>query len=125
MHLKKRDVKLKTRRCDFNTYINKIKFDEKGLVPVVVQDFKTKDVLMLAYANKDALRKTLETGLAHYWSRSREKIWLKGETSGNIQEIVEIKVDCDADAILYIVRQKGVACHTGNWSCFYRKINEL
>ena len=99
-----------------------IKFDERGLVPVVVQDVKTKEVLMLAYANEEALRKTFETGYAHYWSRSRKKLWMKGETSGNVQKVVEVRIDCDNDAILYVVEQKGVACHTGNYSCFYRRL---
>jgi len=99
-----------------------IKFDERGLVPVVVQDAKTKEVLMLAYANEEALRKTFETGYAHYWSRSRKKLWMKGETSGNVQKVVEVRIDCDNDAILYVVEQKGVACHTGNYSCFYRRL---
>ena len=99
-----------------------IKFDERGLVPVVVQDAKTKEVLMLAYANEEALRKTFETGYAHYWSRSRRKLWMKGETSGNVQKVLEVRIDCDNDAILYIVEQKGVACHTGNYSCFYRRL---
>ncbi|HIP25143.1 MAG TPA: phosphoribosyl-AMP cyclohydrolase [Archaeoglobus profundus] len=100
-----------------------IKFDEKGLVPVIVQDVNTKEILMLAYANREALKKTLETGYAHYWSRSRKKIWMKGETSGNIQRVVEVRIDCDGDAILYLVEQKGVACHTGNYTCFYRQLN--
>ena len=78
---------------------------------------------MLAYANEEAIKKTLETGFAHYWSRSRKKLWKKGETSGNVQEIVEIRVDCDNDALLYLVKQKGNACHTGNYSCFYRRLN--
>ncbi|HIP63298.1 MAG TPA: phosphoribosyl-AMP cyclohydrolase [Archaeoglobus profundus] len=100
-----------------------IKFDEKGLVPVIVQDINTKEVLMLAYANREALKKTLETGYAHYWSRSRRKIWMKGETSGNFQRVVEVRIDCDGDAILYLVEQKGVACHTGNYTCFYRQLS--
>ncbi len=99
-----------------------IKFDERGLVPVVVQDVKTKEVLMLAYANEEALKKTFETGYAHYWSRSRKKLWMKGETSGNVQKVVEVRIDCDNDAILYLVEQRGVACHTGNYSCFYRTL---
>ncbi len=99
-----------------------IKFDERGLVPVIVQDAKTKEVLMLAYANREALKKTFETGYAHYWSRSRKKLWMKGETSGNVQKVVEVRIDCDNDAILYLVEQKGVACHTGNYSCFYRTL---
>jgi phosphoribosyl-AMP cyclohydrolase len=102
-----------------------LKFDEKGLIPVVVQDVNTKEVLMVAYANEEAIRKTLETGYAHYWSRSRKKLWMKGETSGNVQRVVEIRVDCDGDALLYLVEQKGVACHTGNYSCFYRKLEDF
>ena len=89
-----------------------------GLVPVVVQDEKTKDVLMLAYANKEALSLSFSTGVAHYWSRSRASLWKKGETSGNIQEIRSIDKDCDKDTILYVVNQNGVACHNGTWSCF-------
>ena len=98
-----------------------IKFNEQNLVPVITQDANG-EVLMLAYANKEALRLTLQTGKAHYFSRSRRKLWLKGETSGNTQEVQEVLIDCDQDAVLYRVKQKGVACHTGNRSCFYRKI---
>ena len=105
------------------TMFDDVKFNEKGLVPVIVQDAETREVLMLAYANEDALKLTLQTGKAHYWSRSREKIWMKGETSGNFQDVVEVRIDCDGDALLYIVRQKGVACHTGSYSCFFRKLN--
>jgi phosphoribosyl-AMP cyclohydrolase len=97
-----------------------LKFDDKGLVPVITQDVKTKEVLMLAYANEEALKKTLTSGYAHYWSRSRKRIWKKGESSGNVQRIVEIRVDCDCDAILYVVEQEGNACHTGNYTCFFR-----
>lgn len=94
-----------------------------GLIPVIVQDVETNSVLMLAYMNEEAWKKTLETGKAHYWSRSRKKIWLKGETSGHIQDVVEILIDCDKDAILLKVHQRGgAACHTGYRSCFYRKI---
>jgi len=99
-----------------------IRFNDKGLVPVVAQDVETKEVLMLAYANEEAVTKTIETGFAHYWSRSRKKLWKKGESSGNVQEIVEVRIDCDGDALLYLVRQRGVACHTGNYSCFYRRL---
>ena len=105
--------------------IRKLKFDERGLIPVVTQDVKTGEVLMLAYANEEALRLTLESGYAHYWSRSRKKLWKKGETSGNTQKVVEVRVDCDMDAVLYIVNQTGNACHTGNYTCFYRKIDEI
>lgn len=79
---------------------------------------------MLAYANEEAIKKTIETGFAHYWSRSRKKLWKKGETSGNVQKVVEIRIDCDNDALLYLVKQKGVACHTGNYSCFYRRLKD-
>ncbi|GBC75318.1 Phosphoribosyl-AMP cyclohydrolase [archaeon HR06] len=102
-----------------------LKFSENKLIPVIVQDYKTKEILMLAYANEEAIRKTLETGYAHYWSRSRKKLWKKGEESGNYQEVLDIKVDCDGDAILYLVRQKGVACHTGEKSCFHNKLDEF
>jgi phosphoribosyl-AMP cyclohydrolase len=100
-------------------FVRKIDFAKgDGLVPVIVQDEKTKDILMLAYANKEALTLSLTTGVAHYWSRSRSSLWKKGETSGNIQKIKRIDTDCDQDTILYVVEQNGVACHTGDWSCF-------
>ena len=97
-----------------------IKFDSNGLVPVITQDADTAEVLMLAYANLEALEKTITNGQAHYYSRSRKELWHKGATSGNVQHIVDIRRDCDSDAILYTVRQEGFACHTGNNSCFYR-----
>jgi len=96
----------------------------KGLIPVVVQDERTKEVLMVAYANREALEKTLQTGYAHYYSRSRKELWKKGETSGNLQRVKKVLVDCDGDALLYIVEQKGVACHTGEYSCFFTKVGE-
>ncbi|MCS7129595.1 MAG: phosphoribosyl-AMP cyclohydrolase [Candidatus Caldarchaeum sp.] len=103
--------------------LNELRFEgEKGLVPVVVQDAETKEVLMLAYADLEALRLTMETGLAHFWSRSRKKLWLKGEESGNFQNVVEVRADCDGDAVLYIVNPKGPACHTGNKSCFHNPL---
>jgi len=98
-----------------------IRFDERGLVPVVVQDFYSKDVLMLAYANREAIRKTLETGYAHYYSRSRQTLWMKGQTSGHTQRIKRILFDCDEDTLLYVVEQRGAACHTNHRSCFYRE----
>ena len=104
--------------------IDELKFDSKGLIPAIVQDEKTKDVLMIAYMNKESLEKTLKEGKTCYWSRSRKKLWTKGETSGNFQKVKAIYYDCDMDALLLIVDQIGVACHTGNRSCFYRKINE-
>jgi phosphoribosyl-ATP pyrophosphohydrolase/phosphoribosyl-AMP cyclohydrolase len=101
-------------------WTDQITFDDRGLVPVVAQDARTGEVLMLAWANADALRLTQETGHAHYWSRSRASMWIKGETSGHVQEVVDVRVDCDADAVLYRVRQTGPACHTGERSCFHR-----
>jgi phosphoribosyl-AMP cyclohydrolase len=93
------------------------------LIPAIAQDHLTGEVLMLAYVNEEALAKTRETGKAHYWSRSRKKLWLKGESSGHYQLVKEIKVDCDADAVLFIVEQLGGACHTGYKSCFYRTLD--
>jgi phosphoribosyl-AMP cyclohydrolase len=93
-----------------------------GLVPVIVQEASSKDVLMLAYMNEESLRQTLETGIATYYSRSRQGLWVKGETSGHYQYVKEIKIDCDEDTILLIVDQVGAACHTGAHSCFYRDL---
>jgi phosphoribosyl-AMP cyclohydrolase len=92
-----------------------------GLIPVVVQDANSKKVLMLAYANEEALAKTLKTGYAHYWSRSRQKLWMKGETSGHTQKIKRVVADCDYDTLLYVVEQKGPACHTGAETCFHHE----
>ncbi|MDD1705702.1 MAG: phosphoribosyl-AMP cyclohydrolase [Methanoregulaceae archaeon] len=94
-----------------------------GLVPVVVQDIMTLDVLMVAYADEEALRLTRDTGFAHYFSRSRKKIWKKGEESGHVQKVRQILVDCDEDCLLYLVEQTGAACHTGYQTCFYRTID--
>jgi phosphoribosyl-AMP cyclohydrolase len=96
---------------------------QQRLMPVVAQDWATREVLMLAYMNDEALKRTRETGKAHYWSRSRNKLWLKGESSGNTQTVKEIRIDCDNDAILLLVEQRGGACHTGYRSCFYRRID--
>lgn len=93
-----------------------------GLVPCIVQDYKTLQVLMLAYMNEESLQKTVETGLATYWSRSRNELWVKGETSGHYQHVKEILVDCDEDTILLKVDQDTAACHTGKYSCFYRNL---
>jgi phosphoribosyl-AMP cyclohydrolase len=99
-----------------------LSFDD-GLLPVVAQDAETDEVLTLAYASPEALRRTEETGLAHYYSRSRDELWQKGESSGHRQRIREIRVDCDADALLYIVEQETAACHTGYRSCFHRRVD--
>ncbi|ADQ40959.1 phosphoribosyl-ATP diphosphatase [Caldicellulosiruptor acetigenus I77R1B] len=99
--------------------ISALKFDQNGLVPVVVQDSSTGEVLMLAYMNKEALELTIQTGYMHYFSRSRNKIWKKGETSGNVQKLKSLFLDCDGDTLLAIVEQTGVACHTGNKTCFF------
>ncbi len=93
-----------------------------GLIPVITQDAKTKTVLMQAFANKEAVELTLKTKKATYWSRSRNEIWVKGETSGNTQKIISVSTDCDYDSLLYIVEQTGPACHTGEYSCFYNKL---
>jgi phosphoribosyl-AMP cyclohydrolase / phosphoribosyl-ATP pyrophosphohydrolase len=103
-------------------WTDRITFDERGLVPVVAQDARTGEVLMLAWANAEALRLTRETGRAHYWSRSRQSLWAKGDTSGHVQQVVDVRVDCDEDAVLYRVVQAGAACHTGERSCFHRVV---
>ncbi len=100
-----------------------IRYDEKGLVPVVTQDSKTGEVLMLAYANAEAVERTRETGDAHYYSRSRGELWRKGATSGNTQRVVELRLDCDGDALLYRVQPAGPACHTGERSCFFTALH--
>ena len=96
-----------------------IRFDERGLVPVIAQDANTGAVLTLAFANREAVERTLESGEAHYYSRSRGELWRKGATSGNTQRVVEVRVDCDGDALLYRVEPRGPACHTGEESCFF------
>ena len=102
--------------------IPKLKFDKKGLIPAIVQDDKTGDVLMVAYMNKESLKITLREKRTCFYSRSRKALWRKGETSGNIQKVKKIYYDCDKDALLIRVTQKGVACHTGEWSCFFRRL---
>jgi len=98
-------------------------FDEQERLPAIAQDVATDEVLMLAYVTPEAVERTRETGLAHYYSRSREELWQKGGSSGHVQEVAEIRVDCDGDALLYRVEQTGGACHTGFESCFYRTID--
>jgi phosphoribosyl-AMP cyclohydrolase len=102
-----------------------LKWDDRGLITAVVQDATTNDVLMVAWMNADALRLTEQSGEAHFWSRSRGQLWHKGETSGNVMRVVELRVDCDADTLLLRVDPAGPACHTGATSCFYRTLNEI
>jgi len=99
-----------------------IKYNEQGLIPAIIQDANSDEVLMMAYMNYESLKKTIETGINHFWSRSRQELWQKGQTSGNIQQVQEIYIDCDRDTLLIKVMQQGSACHTGNRSCFYKKI---
>jgi phosphoribosyl-ATP pyrophosphohydrolase/phosphoribosyl-AMP cyclohydrolase len=102
--------------------VDRVQFDRNGLVPVVAQDVATGDVLTLAYANREAVEKTLASGEAHYYSRSRSELWRKGATSGNTQRVVEVRLDCDGDALLYVVEPRGPACHTGENSCFFTSL---
>lgn len=102
--------------------LDKLRFDEKGLIPAIIVDSKTKQVLTLAYMNRQSLEISLEKGLTCFWSRSRQKLWLKGETSGNFQHIVSVTSDCDDDALLIEVNPDGPACHTGSFSCFTHQI---
>ncbi|MHA7875563.1 phosphoribosyl-AMP cyclohydrolase [Roseivivax sp.] len=99
-------------------------YDARGLLPVIAQDHQSDEVLMLAWMNAEAVARTLETGRVTYWSRSRQSFWVKGETSGHVQELVEMRVDCDSDCLLVRVNQTGPACHTGRRSCFYTAIRE-
>ena len=104
------------------TSLPAIAWDERGLVPCIVQDAGSKEVLMLAFMNAEALRLTLEKGETVFWSRSRQELWHKGATSGNVQKLVSLRYDCDADALLALVQPAGPACHTGQYTCFYREI---
>ena len=101
-----------------------LKFDERGLLPVIAQDHASGEVLMLAWMNAEAVARSLESGQVTYWSRSRQSFWVKGETSGNIQKLVELRVDCDRDCLLAVVKQTGPACHTNRRSCFYTAIQD-
>jgi phosphoribosyl-ATP pyrophosphohydrolase/phosphoribosyl-AMP cyclohydrolase len=101
-----------------------LKLDSNGLIPAIVQDSITQDVLMLAYMNVESLQRTLESGETWFWSRSRQELWHKGGTSGNIQKVIEIRYDCDADTLLVLVQAAGPACHTGALSCFYRTLEK-
>lgn len=101
--------------------LDDLKYDAAGLIPAIVQDDETGDVLMMAYMNRDSLADTIRTGRTHFWSRSRKKYWMKGETSGHVQEVVGIYTDCDRDTLLIRARQVGAACHEGYRSCFFRR----
>lgn len=107
------------------TSLAALKWDEQGLVPAIVQDVHTRQVLMMAYMSAESLQKTLDIGETVFWSRSRKELWHKGATSGNIQRVIEIRVDCDEDTLLILVEPAGPACHTGAVSCFYRELKDL
>ena len=107
---------------NLETTINNLKYDANGLIPAIIVDAENKQVLMMAYMNAESLRRTFSTGKTHFWSRSRGEYWMKGQTSGHVQEVKAIYVDCDADTLLIEVIQHGAACHKGYRSCFYRKI---
>lgn len=106
---------------EMDTLLGAVKFDDNGLVTAIAQDHASGDVLMVAYMNRDTLKQTLETSIMTYWSRSRQKVWIKGEQSGNTQRVLRVRIDCDGDALLFGIEQiGGAACHTGRRSCFYR-----
>lgn len=105
--------------------IEKIKWNEQGLIPAIIQDDDTKDILMMAWMNAESLQKTIDTGETIFWSRSRKTFWHKGETSGNTQEVKDIRIDCDADTLLILVEPAGGACHTGEKTCFYRMFGDF
>lgn len=107
-----------------NDWLDSIEWDGQGLIPVITQEASSRDVLMLAWINREALAKTVECGEAVYWSRSRQRFWHKGEESGHTQKIVDIRLDCDNDALIYLVEQSGLACHTGRHSCFYQQLQK-
>ena len=114
---------MKIEENDVEKFITDIKYDERGLIPAIIQDYQNDQVLMLAYMNQQAFEATLSTGKATYYSRSRQTLWVKGETSGNVQLVKEIRIDCDDDTILLKVEQLGrAACHTGHRSCFHKKV---
>jgi phosphoribosyl-AMP cyclohydrolase / phosphoribosyl-ATP pyrophosphohydrolase len=110
---------------DIDKITSRLKWDEHGLIPAVVQDANTNTVLMVAWVNAESLRLTCKTGETHFWSRSRSELWRKGATSGNTQTIVDIRVDCDADTLLFTVNPAGPACHTNQTSCFYRELEKI
>jgi phosphoribosyl-AMP cyclohydrolase len=106
------------------SFIDELTYNDQGLIPAIVQDHETGEVLMMAWMNKDSIRQTLEKGLTSFWSRSRQKYWVKGESSGHTQEVKEIRTDCDKDVLLIRAKQNGAACHLGYYSCFFRKLQE-
>ena len=109
-------------KIKFKQKIDALKFNDNGLIPCVAQDHESKQVLMLAWGSRDTLFQSVSSGLATYWSRSRGEVWVKGKTSGNIQEIKKIHIDCDGDTVLFEVKQIGAACHTGSKSCFFTEL---
>ena len=111
-------------QLEFSDFIKQIKFNSDGLVPVIAQQFDTGAVLMMAWMNEQAFRETVETARMCYFSRSRQCLWRKGETSGHVQKLIELRVDCDADTLLALIDQTGAACHTGNRSCFFRSLKK-
>jgi phosphoribosyl-ATP pyrophosphohydrolase/phosphoribosyl-AMP cyclohydrolase len=111
-------------RAGIQKLLNAIKFDPTGLIPAIIQDAASGDILMMAYMNRKSLEKTLTTGITHFWSRSRKRLWQKGESSGNIQKVRSIYLDCDQDTLLIQVDQTRVACHTGRWSCFHQQLRD-
>jgi phosphoribosyl-ATP pyrophosphohydrolase/phosphoribosyl-AMP cyclohydrolase len=112
------------KKSTFHSIFDVIKFDQSGLIPAIIQDVASGDVLMMAYMNRKSLEKTLKTGITHFWSRSRKRLWKKGESSGNIQRVKSIRLDCDQDTLLVRVDQTRVACHTGRWSCFHQQLSD-
>ena len=106
------------------SWLDALCWNEAGLLPAIAQDYDTGDVLTLAWMSRESLQRTLDSGYATYWSRSRNCLWRKGETSGHLQQVRELRLDCDADALLLLVVQLGFACHTGHWSCFYRRLQD-
>lgn len=114
----------RNKRCGMSFDPASLRFDDRGLLPVIAQDHASGEVLMLAWMNAEAVTMTLETGRVTYWSRSRQSFWIKGETSGHVQRLVEMRIDCDSDAILVLVDQTGPACHTGKRTCFYKALRD-
>lgn len=109
---------------NYDTLLSALKYDTNGLIPAIAQDFETGEILMMAYMNRESLQKTLETKIATYWSRSRGKLWVKGESSGHTQEVKDIWLDCDKDCILLKIKQNVAACHVGYRSCFFNHLKE-